>query len=240
MPTFADRLQAKLGDQSSAQQSHAGRLAAYTCVSAAKSTAGTRASKARPVRGRPGTGLLSSALHCPVDAATVRRVRPSVLRQKIQHPRHARLAGHVHREPLLPVRRLRRLRRLREVLQVLHVPRRSDARGPSDSAGRLAAANRERHGLDVKRRRRRRGHGRQRPAQSNAKSGGGGCVVLRESAAATTLGDESDARRTIDEVALASQAGAAGRHERDAAVREAAAIAKDVTGTSRLASQSLA
>ena len=29
-----------------------------------------------------------------------------------------------------------------------------------------------------------------------------GCVVLRENAAATTLGDESDARRTIDEVAF--------------------------------------
>ena len=55
-----------------------------------------------------------------------------------------------------------------------------------------------------------------------------GCVVLRESAAATTLGDESDARRTIDEVALASQAELPADNERAAAVREAAAIAKDV------------
>ena len=51
--------------------------------------------------------------------------------------------------------------------------------------------------------------------------------MLRENAAATTLGDESDARRTIDEVALASQAELPAGNERDAAVREAAAIAKD-------------
>jgi hypothetical protein len=55
-----------------------------------------------------------------------------------------------------------------------------------------------------------------------------GCVVLRENAAATTLGDESDARRTIDEVAEASRAELPADNERDAAVREAAAIAKDV------------
>jgi hypothetical protein len=55
-----------------------------------------------------------------------------------------------------------------------------------------------------------------------------GCVVLRETCAATTLGDESDARRTIDEVALASQAELPADNERDAAVREAAAIASDV------------
>ena len=55
-----------------------------------------------------------------------------------------------------------------------------------------------------------------------------GCVVLRETCAATTLGDESDARRTIDEVALASQAELPADSGRDAAVREAAAIAKDV------------
>ena len=55
-----------------------------------------------------------------------------------------------------------------------------------------------------------------------------GCVVLRETAAATTLGDESDARRTIDEVAFASQAELPADSGRAAAVREAAAIAKDV------------
>ena len=68
-----------------------------------------------------------------------------------------------------------------------------------------------------------------------------GCVVLRESAAATTLGDESDARRTIDEVALASQAELPADNERDAAVREAAAIAKDVDwDVCRLCARSLA
>ncbi len=55
-----------------------------------------------------------------------------------------------------------------------------------------------------------------------------GCVVLRETCAATTLGDESDARRTIDEVAFASQAELPAGSGRDAAVREAAAVAKDV------------
>ena len=55
-----------------------------------------------------------------------------------------------------------------------------------------------------------------------------GCVVLREKAAATTLGDESDARRTIDEVAFASQAELPADDARGAAVREAAAVAKDV------------
>ena len=52
-----------------------------------------------------------------------------------------------------------------------------------------------------------------------------GCVVLRETCAATTLGDESDARRTIDEVALASQAELPADNERDAAVQAAAQIA---------------
>ena len=53
-----------------------------------------------------------------------------------------------------------------------------------------------------------------------------GCVVLRENGAATpTLGDESDARRTIDEVASISQAELPADNERDAAVREAAAVA---------------
>ena len=55
-----------------------------------------------------------------------------------------------------------------------------------------------------------------------------GCVVLRETCAATTVGDESDARRTIDEVALASQAELPADSGRAAAVRAAAAIAKDV------------
>ena len=55
-----------------------------------------------------------------------------------------------------------------------------------------------------------------------------GCVVLRETCAATTLGDGSDARRTIDEVALASQAELPADSGRAAAVREAAARAKDV------------
>ena len=55
-----------------------------------------------------------------------------------------------------------------------------------------------------------------------------GCVVLRETCAATTLGDESDARRTIDEVALASQAELPADSGRAAAVRAAAQIAKDV------------
>ncbi len=55
-----------------------------------------------------------------------------------------------------------------------------------------------------------------------------GCVVLRETCAATTIGDESDARRTIDEVAEASRAELPADNERDAAVREAAQIAKDV------------
>ena len=64
--------------------------------------------------------------------------------------------------------------------------------------------------------------------------------MLRESAAATTLGDESDARRTIDEVA-ASQAELPADNERDAAVREAAAIAKDVDwDVCRLCARSLA
>ena len=68
-----------------------------------------------------------------------------------------------------------------------------------------------------------------------------GCVVLRESAAATTLGDESDARRTIDEVAVASQAELPADDERAAAVREAAQIAKDVDwDVCRLCARSLA
>ena len=125
---------------------------------------------------------------------------------------------------------------------MLHVPRRSDAQNTENTTRRLAAANRERHGLDTVRRRRRKNHGSKRPAQSNTKSGGGGgCVVLRENAAATTLGDESDARRTIDEVALASQAELPADNERDAAVREAAAIAKDVDwDVCRLCARSLA
>ena len=68
-----------------------------------------------------------------------------------------------------------------------------------------------------------------------------GCIVLRENAAATTRGDESDARRTIDEVALASQAELPAGNERDAAVRAAAAIAKDVDwDVCRLCARSLA
>ena len=68
-----------------------------------------------------------------------------------------------------------------------------------------------------------------------------GCIVLRENAAATTRGDESDARRTINEVALASQAELPAGNERDAAVRAAAAIAKDVDwDVCRLCARSLA
>ena len=68
-----------------------------------------------------------------------------------------------------------------------------------------------------------------------------GCVVLRETCAATTLGDKSDARRTIDEVALASQAELPADSGRDAAVRAAAAIAKDVDwDVCRLCARSLA
>ena len=68
-----------------------------------------------------------------------------------------------------------------------------------------------------------------------------GCVVLRETCAATALGDGSDARRTIDEVALASQAELPAGNERDAAVREAAAIAADVDwDVCRLCARSLA
>jgi len=68
-----------------------------------------------------------------------------------------------------------------------------------------------------------------------------GCVVLREKAAATTLGDESDARRTIDEVAEASRAELPADSGRAAAVRAAAAIAKDVDwDVCRLCARSLA
>ena len=71
---------------------------------------------------------------------------------------------------------------------------------------------------------------RKRPAQSYTKSGGkaaaASCCARR--VPRRRLGDESDARRTIDEVALASQAELPADNERDAAVREAAAIAKDV------------
>ena len=68
-----------------------------------------------------------------------------------------------------------------------------------------------------------------------------GCVVLRETCAATTLGDESDARRTIDEVAVASRAELPAESKRDEAVREAAAIAKDVDwDVCRLCARSLA
>jgi hypothetical protein len=68
-----------------------------------------------------------------------------------------------------------------------------------------------------------------------------GCVVLRECCAATTLGDESDARRTIDEVEAATRSDLPADDERDAAVREAAAIAKDVDwDVCRLCARSLA
>ncbi len=68
-----------------------------------------------------------------------------------------------------------------------------------------------------------------------------GCVVLRETCAATTIGDESDARRTIDEVALASQAELPADSGRAAAVREATKIAKDVDwDVCRLCARSLA